>query len=67
MELLSPKLVFSILSQIIEGLNALHGEGITHGNLRLSDILIFGSEDNITVTLTDYEGFPGASVCHEPR
>ena len=63
-ELLSPKLVFNILSQLIEGLNALHGEGITHGNLRPTSILIFGSGDDITVKLSDYEGFPGASADH---
>ena len=63
-ELLSPKFVFNILSQIIEGLSALHDADIVHGNLKASNILIFGAGDEITVKLTDHDGFPGASADH---
>ena len=45
-------------------MNALHDEGIIDGNLRPNNILIFGSGDDITVKLSDYEGFPGASADH---
>ena len=40
-ELLTPKLVFEIFSQIIEGLSALHDADIVHGNLKPSNILLF--------------------------
>ena len=66
-ELLSPRLVFNIFSQIVDGLSALHYAEIVHGNLKPSNILIFGVGDEITVKLTDYEGFPGSSACHDPK
>ena len=66
-ELFSPKFVYSVLSQIANGLKTLHDAGIVHGNLKPSNILIFGTGDEMIVKLTDYEGFPGTSACHEPK
>ena len=63
-ELLAPKLVFDIFNQISEGLSVLHDADTVHGSLKPSNILIFGAGDEITIKLTDYEGFPGSSSDH---
>ena len=66
-ELFTPKFVFNILKQISGGLNDLHNVDGVHGNLKESNILIFGTGDEIIVKLMDYEAFPGASTCYDPR
>ena len=56
--------MYNILSQMLDGLKALHDTGIMHGNLKPSNVLLFTQGDETTVKLTDYEGFPGSSADH---
>ena len=46
------------------GLDALHKVGRFHGNLKPTNVLVFGAGDEIQVKLSDFENYPGNAVNH---
>ncbi len=48
---LQPRRAFAIASQIIAGVAAIHGEGIVHGDIKSSNVLL---DDNDRVTIIDF-------------
>lgn len=57
-EALDEKTILSIIRQIAQGLDYLHEQSgdslFVHGGLKLSNILVQGSEENLNITLSDY-------------
>ena len=47
------------MSSISEGLKFLHAAERYHGNLKLSNVLVYGEGRQTTFRLTDFEGYPG--------
>ena len=43
----------------MEGLIILHDAGRYHGNLKTTNVMLFGKGDQVKVKLTDFEGYPG--------
>ena len=51
--------------QIADGILVLHKAGKYHGNILMTNVLIFGLNYEITAKLTNYTGYPGVDIEHK--
>lgn len=48
------ELVLSLTRDVVSGLNVLHGNGLLHGDLKPSNVLLFWNGNRVAAKLTDY-------------
>ena len=53
------------MQQISDGLQALHNAGSFHRNLNAENVLLYGTDDQLTIELNNYSGFPGVQADHQ--
>ena len=59
----SADFVVNVFLQIASGLQVLHNNGIFHSNLKLTNVLLFGTEQDVVVKITDFTGSLSNYIC----